>query len=1110
MSDNVRSDKAKSDAKTTTGQKSRARKFIWGVLKWFVIGVVCVVVAGLLSLWYAIGRDVEAPNWVRNSITNRISAQLPTLNIDFDELSVKIPKSLSPILSVKGLRLSLENGTPIASMAQLEADLSRQAMLQGTVEPKTISLSGSRVAIRKEIDGRFTISGDEIGGTKQTAVNLIALFDTIDPILKRPSFSRLRRIEANDFRMYFEDAALEQSWNADDGKAVLVRDGDDFELSAVIALLSQRDYATTIEASYNGSIETSEGAFGVNLTDIPTSELAVQTPALHWLSIVDASVSGAFRGSITPDGQWGPINASLTSADGKISPTQSGRSFEFNSAGAYLTYVPESRFISIEGLNIQSPWIEALAEGKGRWAGAEPGTLAEMLAQLHFSKLKLNPFSVYDEPVVFDQAEISAKLNFDPLHIEIGEFNIGYQDHALVGNGVVSSQQDGLDVAIDGRMDKLNPDILLALWPKSVKVLIRRWIEQNIKTANLDDVVAALRVKPKTKPNFALEFGFDNLETTFVRGFLPIKGGSGNASLYNDRFVVMASEGRLDAPKGGPVNIAGTTFIIPDTTIKEAPAEVDIHANGTLTGILALLDAHPFNFLKKAGRTIDIATGQGVASGKLTLPLKNKPLPTDIHFDIAGKMRNVKSDRLVPGRVLTAKALSLRAKTDQIQISGDVRIGAVPASVKWQAGMGRKKDGTSRVDGTVTLSQAFMDEFKIGLPPGTISGQGAGKVRLNFAQNGPTRFELNSNLAGLGVNLPELGWGLSKSATGSLTVSGTLGTPPRVDNVSLSGPGFSAKGKVSIAPSGGLKLASFSMVKVGKWFNSPIDLVGRGVNIPPAIRVRGGGLDLRNAKFGQRKGRGGGGSTAKQEVPLDIRLDRLQITDQITITDFRGKLIQQSGLSGDFTGSINGKAAIKGRVKPHNGRSAVMVQSNNAGRAIAAAKLVQNAREGTLELSMLPTKKPGGYNGDLHIRNVRIKDVPWLASLLNAISVVGILNQLNGEGIHFSDLVAKFQLTPDLLTLSEASAVGASMGLSADGYYYPKAKKFDIQGVISPIYMVNAIGQIFSRRGEGLIGFNYTLTGPADKPKVGVNPLSMFTPGMFRDIFRRPPPKVTE
>ena len=75
-----------------------------------------------------------------------------------------------------------------------------------------------------------------------------------------------------------------------------------------------------------------------------------------------------------------------------------------------------------------------------------------------------------------------------------------------------------------------------------------------------------------------------------------------------------------------------------------------------------------------------------------------------------------------------------------------------------------------------------------------------------------------------------------------------------------------------------------------------------------------------------------------------------------------------------------------------------------------------------------------------------------------------------------------------------------------DGYFNLGTRQLDMQGVVSPIYVLNSIGSFLTRKGEGLIGFNFTLGGPASRPRVAVNPLSVFTPGMFREIFRRPPP----
>ena len=129
-----------------------------------------------------------------------------------------------------------------------------------------------------------------------------------------------------------------------------------------------------------------------------------------------------------------------------------------------------------------------------------------------------------------------------------------------------------------------------------------------------------------------------------------------------------------------------------------------------------------------------------------------------------------------------------------------------------------------------------------------------------------------------------------------------------------------------------------------------------------------------------------------------------------------------------------------------------------------------------------------------------------MADLLDAISVVGLLDQLGGAGIRFETIDGRFRLNKRQIRLQQAAAVGPSMSISADGIFDLQSKQMDIRGVVSPVYFLNGIGSFLTRRGEGLFGFNYRMVGAAQDPSVRVNPLSILTPGAFRQIFRRAPP----
>ncbi|MGL4279380.1 MAG: AsmA-like C-terminal region-containing protein, partial [Albidovulum sp.] len=239
-------------------------------------------------------------------------------------------------------------------------------------------------------------------------------------------------------------------------------------------------------------------------------------------------------------------------------------------------------------------------------------------------------------------------------------------------------------------------------------------------------------------------------------------------------------------------------------------------------------------------------------------------------------------------------------------------------------------------------------------------------------------------------------------------------------------------------------------------------------------------------------------------------LDTLRISSGIALTGFRGAFGTEGGFSGRFAARVNGEAEVNGTVEPVNGRAAFRVTSDDAGKVLRASGLYREGNGGTLSLRLDPAAGAGTYNGKLKMRNFRVTDAPSLAALLDAVSIVGLLAQLNGPGIFFSDASGEFFLTPDAVEVHRGSAIGPSMGVSTAGVYDFASDRMALQGTISPIYVLNGIGQIFSKRREGLFGFNYRLSGTSEAPQISVNPLSILTPGVFRDLFRAAPPKLPQ
>jgi hypothetical protein len=60
-----------------------------------------------------------------------------------------------------------------------------------------------------------------------------------------------------------------------------------------------------------------------------------------------------------------------------------------------------------------------------------------------------------------------------------------------------------------------------------------------------------------------------------------------------------------------------------------------------------------------------------------------------------------------------------------------------------------------------------------------MSGQGAADLRLDLPDGAPGRLRVESDLDGLALSIPALGWRMGREATGALEVEATLGPRPR-------------------------------------------------------------------------------------------------------------------------------------------------------------------------------------------------------------------------------------------------------------------------------------------------------------------------------------------
>ncbi|APE45420.1 hypothetical protein BOO69_10505 [Sulfitobacter alexandrii] len=1067
--------------------------------------VLLTLAAGALvgAVWLSMGQPLRAPGWLQERIETRIARELPDVRVSLGEVELVVEEGWFPRVRLRNVEIDTPEGAEILRLTEFKTGFALRPLLDGVVQPQSISISGVVVTLRRDAEGRVALSaGLGPGSFSREAATLPQLIAQLDDVLQRPALRALAEADLRAVTLQFDDLRAGRSWTIDGGRLLLSREDGMLRLTADLALLSGGSGAATLSANYASRIGQTAADFGVSFEGVSAADIATQGPAFAWLGVLRAPISGSVRSGLNQSGTFEPLNATLQIGAGVVQPNPQTRPIPFDGAQSYFSYDPAEALLRFADVRLRSKWVSAESSGSAALGLTPDGKLNDLVGQFTIRDLRANPDDIYDAPVGLAETDVDFRLRLNPFRLELGRMQISDQGRTLLLDGTMSARLDGWRVALDGRMDGLSPDRLLELWPRGLKTKTRDWLVENVHGGEVSNLDLAFRLTPDAAPQTYVAFDYAKADVRFLKTMPPLTGGKGHFSLLDNRLVVAVDAATVAADAGGAVRIDNSSFIIPDVRVKDGPpAVIRLKTESSITAALSLLNREPLSVMDKANLPVDLARGRAALKGQIALPLQ-KGTEDQVVFDFTGTLRDLGSEVLIRDRALRTQTLDLTVDNERVILSGAGSLDGIGFDGSFVQPIGPDA-GASGLRADVSLNQEALETFGIALPPGTVSGEAPARIEVDLPKGGAPQFDLQSDLAGLRLSVPQLGWGKAAGTSGRLRVSGRLGAVPAVDRLSLTAAGLTAEGAVDLREGGALDRVRFDTLRAGDWLDAAVDVVGQGPGNPVQLVIRGGLLDLRSAELGGGQGGGTGPGTSMQ-----VRLDRLQITDTIALTDMQGAFGTGGGLDGSFRARLNGGTPVEGRVLPQNGRSAVRLVSSDAGGVLRSAGLLRQVVGGELSLTLLPVGSGGAFDGSLDVTDVRIKDAPGIAALVNSISVVGLINELNGDGIYFDEVEGRFRLTPNRLTLTEASAVGASMGLSMDGIYALDSGTIDMQGVITPVYLLNGIGSVLTRKGEGLIGFNYTLTGPAKQPSVGVNPLSALTPGMFRDIFRRPPPEV--
>jgi hypothetical protein len=1079
----------------------------WGIITLMFLAVALAALAvGLagkplrLPVWAVVEVEERLNNALRRAIATGDAPAAQGGTVSLGGAVVTVGADFIPRLTFEDLRLMQAGGERLLTLPETRVTLDAGALATGQLRVASLRITGARARVRRLADGQLDLS---LGGNSAFVFDgLPGLFDAADAVFALPALDRLTHVEAEALTLTVEDRLAGRIWDMGDGRMRL--DNRAGELAAEMGLSLIGGGAAPARVQLTAVTDKAGPAARVSVTvdQVAAGDLAALAAPLAFLGVLEAPISGRVDLGFGAGAGLDRMDAQLDLGAGALTPGAGAEPVAFDHAALALSFDPARDRLDLSEIAIEGPSLRLSASGHAYLPGAAEGLPQVMMAQIAFREVRMDPDGLFVAPAAFTGGALDLRLRLDPFSVDIGQLQLLDGDRRLSLKGGADAGPDGWRVAMDVAVDAIAHDRLIALWPLRLVPNTRAWLAANVQEGVLFNLRAAVRLAPGAEPRLSLTYDYSGAGVRFLRTLPPIEDGYGYAALDGTRYTLVLDRGRVVPPQGGGIDVAGSVFAVPDISQRPSFADITLRTTGSLTATLSLLDQPPFGFITRAGQEVDLGDGLARVEARLSVPLIERVMPGDVDWRVEGTIAGARSDRLVPGRMMEAPVLSVRADPSELVIAGEGTLDGVPFDATYRQPLGPGETG-AQLTGSIAISADAVDRLRLGLPPGLISGQGRGAITVDLPRGAAPLLRLTSDLRQVGLSVPEIGWSKPRAAPGRLEVTARLTAPARIEGLVIEGPGLSATGEVSLRPGGGLDRAEFTRLRAGDWLDAPVTLVGRGA-AAPAVEISGGRVDLRrmpDAMGGGLAGRGGG-------TEIAVQLDRVTVSDGIALTNVRGTFATRGGFNGQFLGRVNGQAPVQGTVVRSPGGAAVRVTAQDAGAVLSSAGLFPNARGGDLVMTLRP--RGGGYDGRADIGNVRLRNTPVLAELLNAASIVGLFDQLNGQGLLFQQAEADFRLTARAVEVTRASAVGASMGISLAGVYDVQRGQLNMQGVISPIYLFNGIGAVLTRRGEGLFGFNYRVTGPTSRPQISVNPLSILTPAMFRDMFRRPAPRIEE
>lgn len=979
------------------------------------------------------------------------------VELDLDDLAIPGPaQAAAPALAVAHARLHI----------------SPAALLRGQAEPRSIVLDGLRLHLVRDGDGKLALDDGTLVQAPDGAAPAVSVTDAI-ALLRQPvardgasapspavaALSQLTSITVQDAMIELKDQRLGAVLRLDGGAANLKRQPG----GGVLGSASGQVQAGPVSAAITLRAELGETGAGtrvsVSLAPVSPAELARAVPGLAPLAPLDALVQVSATVDLSPT--LAPRAATLTAG-----------------AGAGRLQMPDASV----------PFEELALDAAAAWTGAEG-------------------WRVPDRVQVAQARAVLASPR-------------GGWPTTLAVSGEAVRQDGGIRADVAATVDHVEFADLGALWPTAWGGQVRPWLVQNLPagTARNGRITATLQAAADgTGLHLAAAEGSllgDDVTIHWLRPVPPIEHAQAVLTLVNPDLIQIA----IPSGRQGEAALSNGMVRITGLAVKDQFLALSADVSSTVPVLLTLLKHPRLHLLDR--KPIPIQNPAGTLAGNLrvTLPLNSDLKFEDVDIRAKGKLSGLRLGGLVAGRDLDRGDVTVDVTQQGMHVAGQAAVGGILGAVA--VDLDFRDGGPAQVIRQASLSgrATAWQLAAAGLDAGGLAGAGQAAVKAAYSarRDGQATVEVQADLRDVALSVA--GW--TKAAGQPATANAQLVLRDDrllgIRSLDARGPGMEVRGRAEMVGDRPRRLVLDPIHLGPTRARGEIRLPG-SPGEPIRATLEGSVLDLAPQLSGTAAPRPGARPVPRTEeasTPFvaDIRFDQVLLAGEHGIGAVTAHAESDGRRLRVLHAQSTGREQVRLSITPRGAGRAVSLRAADAGGLLRALDIIGTVDGGVVAMeAMYDDTRPGSpLSGTIAVNTFHVRDAPGIGKLLQALTVYGIGEAMSGPGLLFSQLTAPFRWEGGVLTLREARASSASLGLTTEGRIDTGAKALDLKGTVVPAYMVNSalgrlpvIGRLFSpERGGGLVAVNYTYRGAIANPSVSVNPLSALTPGFLRGLFK--------